>query len=189
MARALRVTVEVEGMEEVSGLLRKIGDRAADLRPAFRASVFLLRKLIGKEQFETRGRARGTPWAPLAPLTLMLRMRRAQYYRRPPGGPIGILRWTGELQRSFLSKRESRYHVESVRKQSLVWGSEHPLAAAHQWGLYAGPARPILAFRDEREVEELFVRPVELHVYSGLERGKIQALLEPRLSPKTGGVV
>ena len=185
---SVAITVSVEGVREQAGRFREGARRFRDLRPAYRVSAGLLRELIGREQFETQGRARGTPWAPLRRATVRSRVKRSGYYRSAPAAAVAILLWTRRLQRSFRD-RAAPSHVEIIGTREMLWGSRDPRARFHQSGTRDMARRPIL-WLTPREQDEVFVRPVELHVLSGLEPGLIRAVAEPRvLAPRSVGGV
>lgn len=147
--------IKERGLGDVARKLGGVSDRVRDARPAFIVMAANLRQKIGREQFETEGRARGTPWPALRPKTVLARRRRWGYYRRAPRGTPRILHWAGGLRRS-LENRGSAKHIERIGRDQMEWGSELPRRPTRE-------GRPIIAFRPGEEREFLTV-PLIKHI-------------------------
>ncbi len=157
----IQVTTKIKGMQALTTDIGQGIKRVKDARPAFHKMAANLRQAIGTEQFRSEGRARGTPWAPLAPSTLSKRRNRKGYYGRfSPRGRPGILHWTGGLRRSF-EVRTSGQHLERIDRQSMEWGSRLPPRPRRE------PERPIVAFKPGEE-DEFLSRPLLEHVMKPL---------------------
>ncbi len=146
--------IEITGLDEVLTDFAETGGRMSDLRPALVEVASNLRNAIGREQFATRGSARGQSWG------------------------ASLVR-TGGLRRSFES-RTSRFHVERIEKDGMEWGSSHPLARLHQrsrglmrvskkTGKASGVLRQrlILTFRNDLDERVLVLEPIERHIALG----------------------
>jgi phage gpG-like protein len=110
----------------IDGALKTFQAALADNSQALEAVAADLRQQIA-EQFATQGAAGGTPWAPLAPSTLLKSHRRLG----------GILYSTGALFDS-LTDPEAPGHLEQVSAQELLFGSSLPYAMFHQTGTGIG---------------------------------------------------
>ena len=144
--------IEIQGIEPIDRDLKRIQNQMKDLRPVFRTIAATFRKEIGQAQFNTAGRAQGRSWR-------------------------GSLVRSGSLKRSF-TDAGNPHHVERVSKDSLEWGSTHPLARIHQRsrervrfskrGKSSGilPRREIVALRSELE-EPLILGSIADYVFEG----------------------
>lgn len=156
--------LDVRGARELEQLAREIAVLEADakeLKPAFREIAANLRRAIGREQFETKGAARGRRWR-----------------RRARSGPGTLLERSGDLRASFEDETD-RHHVEEISDSELRWGSSHPLAPLHQHsgggervtksGRRTGklPKREIARLR-RRDVDELVTEVVARRVFRSL---------------------
>lgn len=170
---ATGLEVDVDGVERLSRKMRGVQGALRNLKPAFRVIGRTMRKRTA-EQFQTRGRAHGTRWKPLAPGTIKAKMRGWGYYGGGGGVSGKMLASRGGLRRSFTSKAHQD-HVETIRRQSMEWGSSHNLAHLHAQGPQSrGPAGPlpqreIIAFQSEREKSDVMREPVREHVLDEFE--------------------
>lgn len=120
------VVVQVEAGPTLT-LLRRLGAALQDLSPVLGGPVNASVNDLFTRQFATEGREGGTRWAPLAPVTVLLRKRRGH-------GRGGILRDTNRLWASFTKLGLGPDGVKVVTPDSLQRGSTVPYAAPHQTG-------------------------------------------------------
>lgn len=169
------LSVDVEGDERLRQKLSGARGFMRNLKPPLTSIARTLTRRVDR-QFRTSGAAGGTPWKPRSPATHKARARGWGYYRRRRG-QSGILQSQGDLRKSFTS-RGHRHHVERIGRQSMEWGSKHPLSWLHAQGPDArGPAPPlpqreIIAFRSSREKFNLFREPIAQHVLEDLADGR-----------------
>lgn len=160
------IEVDVDGVDDIDRRLTKTAVLMRDLSTPLKGVARTLRRRAAR-QFQTQGRAFGTPWPSLSPKTIRARMRGWGYYRS--GGAGRMLSASGGLRRSFTSRAHTD-HVSDIRRQSMRWGSKHNLAHLHAQGPQSrGPAGPlpkreIIAFRSDEERDELFREPIAEHV-------------------------
>lgn len=150
----MRIEVNIEGLGAVQRALQRLGDRAADLRPAFReigAGVVAESQLGFKESRDPYG----TPWAALKASTIA---------RRRKGSAKPLLD-TGRLRNSIT------YRLLGVAGVDI--GTNTRYAAIHQLGGRAGrgrkvsiPARTFIATRERglpREYGEIIRDALNRH--------------------------
>lgn len=179
----VRVTVNTEGLAELSESIAGMQQRARDLKPAFGIIADLL-ELHVAQQFATQGLQGGTPWAALKPRTVLMRTKRLGYYKQAPLGGAGptspVLVWTGRLRGSF--RQGSGEHVRIITDGGLEWGSRVWYAGFHQSPLPRRilPRRPMVAFRDQFQQREIAFQPLRLWL-QGVEPGAIRTVMMARL--------
>lgn len=165
------LSVDVEGDERLRKALSGVTGLMKNLRPPLREIARGLRRRADL-QFQTRGQAYNTPWPSRSPATMRARRRGWGYYgtKGASGGPVQA---SGETRRSFTSPSSTK-HVEKITRQTMEWGSKHPLAHLHTQGPQnRGPApplpqRPIIAFKFKKERDDFFREPIEEHVFDDL---------------------
>jgi hypothetical protein len=166
MPEAVEVTVDVEGLTEVNRILRRMGDRAVNLRPAFERIADNLEGHVG-QIFRSRGAHIRKRWRPLRASTLFMRRQRWGYYKREPGPRPSTLRWTGRLASSF--RQGSPDHTRRISRTNLVWGSRDERAPKHHQGGGVLPKRTLIGFVDDQQ-DRVVVQPMLRWITRG-ERG------------------
>jgi len=178
------VSVDIEGIRQVTDRVAGLATRLANLQPAFQIIADLLEAQVAR-QFATEGAWAGVPWRPLAPSTVQARLRHTGSYRaggqQLAAGATGpILTWTGRLRLSFA--QGSPDHVREISDDGLRWGSRVPYAGYHQSTLPRRklPRRPIVAFRDANQQREIAFQPLRLWL-QGVPEGAIRSVMSARL--------
>jgi hypothetical protein len=129
-------------MAEADAFLARLKGKAADLRPVFAGVIDPSVTRALRDQFETSGRALGTPWQALSLVTRRLRSRpdprrggRASTSKvgRAKFGFAAILRDTGRLAQSLVSPGDPE-GIRDIGVQRYARGSSVPYAALHQEG-------------------------------------------------------
>jgi len=171
----IRVSVTLEGIQEIDDQIAGLEERAKDLKPAFAIIADLLELWVAA-QFATEGAQAGVRWAPLKYRTSLMRLERRGYYRQPPTAGAGaqgpILVWTGRLRGSF--RQGGIEHVRIVTDEGLDWGSRLR---------YAGPLhrrRPIVAFQGAFQQREIAFQPLRMWL-QGVPAGAIKTVMMARL--------
>lgn len=138
-----------DNSEALGGSLADFQSALAESEPALRQIADDFRAVI-ERQFESEGRAGGTPWAP----------RRDILQRTPTTQPLLVR--TGALRDSFI-RPGAAGHVEEITDQTLTLGSRLPYAIFHQTGTRRMPARPIIVLKEERTSRwtEIATRTIE----------------------------
>lgn len=114
--------IEITVLDHVTPMLRSAITRLTNMRPPLSlAGHYMFKETI--RQFETRGLRGGTPWKPLAPLTILLR-------RNHSDAP---LQDTGRLRRSVTSV-SAPGSVWELSDTTLRLGTNLEYAAIHQYG-------------------------------------------------------
>jgi phage gpG-like protein len=90
---SLQLTWQIEGQQQLSRVLRGVGDGIKDWTPAFKETADELAKIFANDVFSTRGGAIGESWAPLKPAYLAQKVK--------AGFPADPLVRTGKMQKSF----------------------------------------------------------------------------------------
>lgn len=90
---ALELSWQIEGKQELSRVLRGIGEGIKDWTPAFKETADQLAKIFANDVFDTEGGAIGERWQALKPKYL------AQ--KTAAGYPPDILVRTGKMKKSF----------------------------------------------------------------------------------------
>lgn len=129
-----QVTFDAIGQDAVLARLKRMRERASDLRPAWRRVGDLIAR-YQRVRFRTEGAFPGTPrWAPLTPEYAAWKL--ATY------GPKPILQREGDLIRSLTSRPMD---IERYGPRSAEYGTSVPYAHWHQTGTSRMVARPPLA--------------------------------------------
>lgn len=92
---SLQLSWQIEGRQELSRVLKEIGDGVKDWTPAFRESAEELTKIFANDVFSTRGEAIGEKWKPLKPSYLAKKIE--------DGYPADPLIRKGDMKRNFKS--------------------------------------------------------------------------------------
>lgn len=135
MAKALPLTVTVEGLPNLFGKLGFMGDWAK--KPIGKDNATLIRESFNAHamrQWDSRGQHMGTRWRKLSPAYAK---RKAKTH---PGKPL-MIRSTN-LVKSLADKRNPRAIFRHNGK-SLTLGSRVPYAIYHQKGTARLPRRPL----------------------------------------------
>ena len=90
---SVQLSWQIEGTQQLSRVLKGIGDGIKDWTPAFREASQELAKIYANDVFETRGRAIGETWQPLSPVYLAQKVKQ--------GYPADPLVRTGAMKGSF----------------------------------------------------------------------------------------
>jgi phage gpG-like protein len=146
----VRITIDSLGQEVVAReILRPLGRRASDLRPAMDAALDIIRDAEGR-QFDTQGADGSGGWAPLADSTVQRKAR--------AGLDPRILHATGDLVASVTT--DSGDNIGISRKDGLDFGTTLPYAGFHQTGTGRMPARPVVQLpeRDRRQIMKVAQR-------------------------------
>jgi phage gpG-like protein len=135
--------VKVAGLQNVERRVRGMERRAQLVTPRVWQGIGSYLSNQVRLQFATSGVHFGTPWKPLTP--------RYALWKIGHGGANGILRFNGDLMRSFTRRPMS---VEVYRAQSATYGSNDPKALWHQKGTHrngkrVNPPRPMLVMTQE----------------------------------------
>lgn len=168
----LELSTRIE-LKRAEQLLQEVQHRAADLTPVFRGPVDSLVTRFFDQQFQTDGRAGGTPWLPVSALTQKLRGRSGHGHE----GPREPLQDVNVLWGSYV-KSGGPDSIRVIEPRRYVRGSAVPYAAAHQeprliTTLFGRPlrepktvpARPVIP----KEMPAKFVEQVETAVVQHLE--------------------
>lgn len=118
----MKILFQVAGDVQIEREILRVGQRAADVAPAFDRIVDLWINETGL-QFDTAGRHGSGGWRPLKPETIREKQRQ--------GLDNGILRRTLALEDSLTHRGDGNMLLE-IGPQELVWGSKLPYAEAHQ---------------------------------------------------------
>lgn len=133
---------------KLTAMLRRLAACGRDLTPAMRAAAGIMRSAV-EENFEEGGRPKH--WKSLAGSTIRQREKRGDT-------PIRPLIINGDLSGSITPHHDAH---------SAIAGTNHPLAAIHQFGGKAGrgrkveiPARPFLTLTkdDEEDILQSFAK-------------------------------
>lgn len=127
----MRIEVDFFGEDLAAARIRGVGERAQDLRPAFREAVRILNR-AAQRQFSSQGRYGGGSWKRLAASTLAEKARL--------GLDLRILHRSRRLLGSLTGKNADRR--QRVNRQSLVFGTYTPYAKYHVTGTRHMPRRP-----------------------------------------------
>lgn len=143
-----QVNFEVLGEKQVSQMLSRTTDKAADLGPYWIMVQGLLRQVIG-EQFTTEGGRTGG-WAPLSARYALDKARRF--------GSQPILVASGALRRSLMGGSGQISQQEG--NETLRFGTSVPYGVFHQTGTSRMPQRRILDLTndDRRTMMKLLQR-------------------------------
>lgn len=136
----VRLTVEIEGAEELQHRLAEIDRRISDLTPIWGAITSKLFD-IEREIFDSEGRGQ---WAPLSPRYAAWK---ARHY---PGQPLLVL--TGAMRQAFTNS--SGAEIVRQPQSLLVKWSTPEYAKYHQTGTTYMPARPVLVV-ERQDVEAI----------------------------------
>lgn len=120
----MRLELDAYGDTQFAREILRVGDRAADMRPAFDDIRDMLLG-VERKQFNSQGRAFSGGWAPLAPLTVKRKAARNLDPR--------ILHATLRLRKSFTEKGH-RDNVYRKTKDEMFFGSRVPYGGYHQHG-------------------------------------------------------
>jgi phage gpG-like protein len=153
----MRLVFEVAGDKLIEREILRMGNYAADARPAFAAigDLFIEQEV---EQFESEGRHASAGWKPIKEETL-----RRKLNHRPPLDPR-ILHATGALRRSLTEPGDENMVFEA-RPQELVYGSKLPYASVHQRGGGRVPRRRPIEFTERTKRDA--VRILQRWVFTG----------------------
>ena len=140
------ITIKIDSAR-LTAMLKRLAASGRDLTPAMRQAAGIVRSAVN-DNFEEGGRPK---WKDLAKTTIKQREKRGDT-------PIRPLIISGDLKGSISP------HFDAT---SAVVGTNHPLAAIHNFGGKAGrgrkveiPARPFLSLDDddEEEIEACFAK-------------------------------
>jgi hypothetical protein len=134
----MRFVFEVAGEKQINRDLLRVGERAADMRPAFAAIVDFWRSET-QLQFASQGGHASGGWKPLKPSTVAEKARR---HLRPE-----ILRATDGLFSSLTQKGDPNELLEMTASE-VDWGSRLPYARYHQTGTSKMPRRRPIEFTE-----------------------------------------
>jgi phage gpG-like protein len=126
----MRIELDFFGEDLVASTIVGHGQRAQDLRPAFRRVVKTL-QASAERQFDTEGVYGSGGWAPLAPST--------KRQKAAKGLDPRILHATGRLKGSLQGKNADK--ISRISRQSLVFGSYTSYAVFHVRGTARMPRR------------------------------------------------
>lgn len=98
---SIELTWQVEGAQQLSRVLRGIGEGVKDWKPAFRETAEELAKVFANDVFDTEGSAIGEKWKPLKPRYLAQKVK--------DGYPADTLVRTGKMKRGFKTIFRSDY--------------------------------------------------------------------------------
>jgi phage gpG-like protein len=129
----VRIEADFFGEDLVASQILGVGERAKDLRPAFRKAADILQENAAR-QFGSAGAYGSGGWAPLAPSTV----RRKESL----GLNNGILQMTYRLRDSLTGKNADR--LERINRQSFEFGTQLQYARFHQSGTSRMPRRRVL---------------------------------------------
>jgi len=116
----VRYRVEVEDLA-ARARFRALRDKAQDFRPFFLETVDPSMTEFLQDQFQTEGRAGGSPWAPLAPFTVQWKMRAGQ----GRAGPSKVGQDTRRMWAAF-TKPGAPGSVRTIRKRYYERGADAP---------------------------------------------------------------
>jgi len=168
----IRLNFRVDGERQVSALIAVTGERANDLRPAFRrmGDDFFGRYM--PKVFATQGDAAETPTWPSEPASYSAAY--AAYKTRRTGSTSPALVLTGKLRRAFVSAHgPGTINVTSAQNFAFgVSGAEFPGALVHQRGRFTGlMSRRKIAQRKiinvSRDLERRWVRTIQRWIVTG----------------------
>lgn len=147
-------SINVTGDKRVANRLRGISRRVRDTTPALAELPEVFEDHVD-QTFATQGASIGDQWKPLT------RPYAARKGAMGGGGPLIL---SGSLKTSFSG---GRYHVEFIGKNSMRWGTKHPVARLHHSGSPGRrvPSRPILIVT--RELREEVQRKISNYVMRG----------------------
>ena len=135
----MKVDLEVVGADKAEGLLTKIADQAADLKPALNAAARIMRDGL-RQQVASKGQYLGAPWAPLAASTLERKKRQ--------GLPAKQLYAKGIMLTSLTGGNSA--HVFKITKTMARVGTKDYLVKFHHAGTSKGvPSRKLLGIHKE----------------------------------------
>ncbi len=120
----MRISIEVEGEQQVSRNILRVADRVRDARPGFKAVARYLQS-VERSQFDSEGRTGSGGWAPLKERTLAV--------KRAKGLDPRILRAENNL-RASLTNRTHPDHVERFSSDEMFFGTSDKKAVHHQHG-------------------------------------------------------
>jgi hypothetical protein len=124
------IEIDTTGVRAQVALMRKLGVRGADARPAYDDIEAVLRAQ-GEKQWATTGHGE---WPKLAAST--------QAYKNTHGGDQRIMRASGALYKS-LTQKAPRARWRRARKTELRWGTKLYYAFFHQEG-HGVPQRKVI---------------------------------------------
>lgn len=119
----MRIELAIEGDVQVSREIRRVGERAIDASPAFRA---ILSDWIfwETEQFDSEGSTGSGGWAPLKESTIARKER--------AGLDPRILHATLALEKALTGPGEPSGSIRHIGPNRLVYGTTLPYAGVHQ---------------------------------------------------------
>jgi hypothetical protein len=154
-----RLQVEVLGDTVLSRRFMRTGENAADLSDSFSVILDRFEEVTG-EQFESKGRAMGTPWEPLADSTIKSKARAGA------ADPTQALVLTGALALSFQGGPGGVHHVGPSEAE---WGSRNRNAMWHHGRQRSSdnpvPRRPI--FEPDEALRRWMTRVLHEGVFGG----------------------
>lgn len=147
-------SINVNGEKRVANRLRAVSRRVRDTSPVLAQLPEVFEDHVDRT-FDTQGASIGDRWKPLT------RPYTAWKVSKGGGGPLVL---SGGLKSSFSG---GRHHIEVMGKNSIRWGTNHPLARLHHSGSPGKrvPSRPILIVT--RELREEVQRKVRDHIMRG----------------------
>lgn len=148
----MRLELEAFGDTQFARQILRVGDRAANMRPAFDDVRDLLLGVETK-QFSSQGRAYSGGWKPLAPATKRYKARRGLDPR--------ILHATLRLRKSWTTKGHPD-NVYRATADEMFFGSRTPYARYHQLGTSRMPQRR--PFQLDDGVRRRIVKTLQAHL-------------------------
>ncbi len=120
----VRVTLSAIGLKKTRIRFKRLGKRAANLRPVLAGAVMNSVLEFYRAQFQTEGAEGGQPWEPLTPFTIGAKGTRSG---------MGILQFQRSMWASF-TKRSGPSSFQKATRDSLEVGSLDRKAVFHQEG-------------------------------------------------------
>ncbi len=133
----MRFTFEAHGEKLIEREILRVGNRAADHRPAFEV-VARAMMAIEREQFDAEG-GRSGGWPALSPHTAAEKTRKGEDPR--------VLHATLDLMRSLTEQGDSNQLLE-IHESWMAFGSHLPYASIHQRGGKNLPQRRPIDFNE-----------------------------------------
>ncbi len=127
-----KITFTILGKKKVVNVLTFIKKTVKSLQPAFRDIAQNFRE-IERKTFADGGRP--ASWRPLSPKYATWKAKNF------PGAPIMVQ--TGDLRKSLVSTGGD--HIEIIKKDELIIGTQNPLGLWHQTGAGSLPVRKVIS--------------------------------------------
>lgn len=156
----VNVTIELFGDQQMSREIKRIGERADNLDPAFR-SIFDRLMEINAEQLWSQGSRGGSPYDPLAPSTIAAKERAG--YRRP-----GMALFATEDLFEALTSPSSPNNEMIFNGDWAVFrvtGEPGEYGPYHQGGTSRMPARPPFKLTEQDKAD--FIKEMAFFLFRG----------------------